>query len=129
MITKIKRIKKRKKSKKSFGPYLFLICSLLIIGFFVYSNLRIQKKRSEMTNQIDQLQKEIEVLEEKKEQFQAGISQGLTQASLEEEARERFNLKKPGEEVVTVLPPEQEAEAPEEEKGFWNKIWQTIKFW
>ena len=65
------------------------------------------------------MEQQLRILEARKEQLQAQISESVGQDYLEEEARERFNLKKPGEEVVVVLPPEEKKEEKEERK-WWN---------
>lgn len=129
MVAQIKKFQKRKKSKSLFFSICLGSFFLLLISAFVVSNWKIQKKRSQLTAQIENLEKEIQTLQERNEQLRAGISQGLTEESLEKEARERFNLQKPGEEVVKVLPPLEEEKEKEGEKGFWQKIWDKIKLW
>jgi hypothetical protein len=57
--------------------------------------------------------------------LQAGISVGESEAFLEQEARDKLGLKKPGEEVVAVLPPEEnQVNATPTEKTLWQKILQ-----
>lgn len=141
MITKIKKIKKSRppsffKRKRDISSYrtifssIFLVLAILIvIIFLVVSNIRSNNRRTELNLRIENLKKDIEILEERKQEFSANISQIPTEDYLEKEARERFNLKKPGEEVVVVLPPEQEEEEkPEEQKSFWQRILEKIGF-
>lgn len=125
MITKIK--KKKKLSGLLFGIFLIILV-LLSTTAFIVSNWKIQKKRSELKVQTEQLEKEIKEAERRNQELRAGISQSLTETSLEREARERFNLKKPEEQVVTVLPAEEEEKKIEENKSFWQKIWDPIKY-
>lgn len=129
MIAKIKKIKKRKESKSLFFIVSLGFLVVFLIFAFVVSNWKIQKKRSELKAQIEQIEKEIERVEKRNQELRAGISQGLTEISLEREAREKFNLKKPEEKVVTVLLPEEEEKETSEKKSFWKKIWEKIKLW
>lgn len=92
-------------------------------GFLITSNLRMNKKRSELLAQISYLEKEIHIWEEKKQKLEAGILEKETESYLEKEARERLGLQKPGEEVVAILPPEQSEEKEvQKEKSFWEKL-------
>lgn len=139
MIAKIKRFKKgkispsfgRKKDttyyKNIFFPVILGLVILAAISFLVITDLRMNKKRLELNLKIENLRKEIGVLEKKKQELSAGISQIPTEGYLEKEARERFNLKKPGEEVVVVLPPEEiQEEKPEEQRSFWQRILEKL---
>ena len=138
MITKIKRFKKgkisssfsRKKDTSSqtiFFPIILGLMILATISFLVFSNLKINKKRLELNVRIENLKKETEVLEGEKQELSAKIFQVGTEDYLEKEARERFNLKKPGEEVVVILPPEEsQEEGLGEQKSFWQRILERL---
>lgn len=98
-----------------------------LIGFLAVSNLRINKKRTELQSQIERLETEIKTLEEKKEKLQAGISAGESESFLEKEAREKLGLKKPGEEVVVVMPPKENSDGKaQENKTFWQKFLEIL---
>ncbi len=129
MIAKLKKIKKRKKSGRLFFYIFLLVLTIFSITTFSVSNWKIRKKRSDIKKQMEQLKEEVERIEKRNQELRAGVSQALTEVSLEREAREKFNLKKPEEQVVTVLPPEEELGEVEEKKGFWKKIWEKIRFW
>jgi cell division protein FtsB len=120
--------------KKKNGNYQEIIFSILIGGLFfclifflVISNLKINKKRTELFSQIESLKKEIQLLEERNEKLKAGISQSQTEDYWEEKIREQ-GYKKPGEEQVVVLPPEKtESQKIEEGKNFWQKFLEFLK--
>lgn len=99
-----------------------------VVGYLVVSNLKINSRRAELNSQLIKLQTELNELEAKKAQLQAQVSQVTEEEYLEKEARETFNLKKPGEEVVTILPAENN-ESAKTERSFWEKIADKIKFW
>jgi len=127
MITKNSKIKKEFRQNVFFsallGLFIFGIVSTLIV-----SNWKINKKRTEYNTQLEILQEQLQQLENQKAGLQEQILQTSEEEYLEEQARENFNLKKPGEEVVVVLPPEEE-EIKAPEKEFWKNIWDKIKFW
>lgn len=77
---------------------------------------------------MENLKAEIESLEKQREELSQKISQTQTESFLEKEARERFNLKKPGEEAVVILAPEEKKEEVKEQKTFWQKILEKIGF-
>jgi len=129
MIAKIKIFKSNTSFKDKFVPIILGILFFAIIGFLAVSNFRINKKKIELQSQADSLKKEIQILEEKKEQLRAGILEGESETFLEKEARDRLDLKKPGEEVVTVLPPKETAEQEaQKKKSFWERILQMLNW-
>ena len=111
-----------------FFSVLLGVLLLVVVGFLIVSNWRINQKRTEYQAQIEVLQAELQALEIKRQQLQSQISQTSEGEYLEEQARETLNLKKQGEEVVKVLPAEEETTG-EPKKGFWRKVWDKIKFW
>jgi len=93
------------------------------------SSFKISQRRNILISQIEILQKEIQILEEKNKNLKSEISQSQSESFLEKEARERLGLKKPGEEVVAIKKIEgEEPEKIEEEKSFWQKVLEFFKF-
>ncbi len=130
MIQKVKKFKKRETRQTIFFSLFLGFLILIIIGFLIISNWKINQKRVQFQSQIETLRREIQVLEEKKQELEAGISQTKREGYLEKEARERLGLKKPGEEVVAVLPPRiNQEERASEEKSFLEEILEKLKFW
>lgn len=111
-----------KETKQSIAfPLVLIALVLLLVVFLAVSNFRISQKRVQLNAQIESLQQEISDLQAKKFSLEVQTLQSSQESYLEQEARERFNLKKPGEQVVTVLPPEKkENTVPEETKKWWN---------
>ena len=106
MIADFKKVKKRGTLKSIFFSIFLGLIFLATISFLVFSNWKINQKRTELQNKIDNLKKEIENLETKKTDLEAGISQTAEEIYWEEKIREQ-GYKKPGEEQVVVLPPEE----------------------
>jgi len=100
---------------------LLALFLLVIAGFLVFSNLKINQKRAELTSKIEELRKEVQLLEETNERLKSGIFQTESDAYWEAKLYEQ-GYKKPGEEAIVVLPPEEESslEGPVEEKKWWN---------
>ena len=103
------------------------ILAIAVIGFLVISNLRINQRRAELTTRIEAFKKEIQILEEKNQELQSGIIRSGEEDFLEEKAREQLGLKKPGEEVVVILPPEEIQPEPIKEKNFWQKFLDPVR--
>jgi cell division protein FtsB len=122
MVAKIKKIKKGSRYKEIISSVFLLILFFGIAGFFVFSSWKISKKREEMASRIDSLKKELEMLEGKSESLRSGITDAQTDYYWEEKAREQ-GYKKPGEEAVVVLPPEDQVQLePQAPENFWQKV-------
>ncbi|MBI2042587.1 MAG: septum formation initiator family protein [Candidatus Nealsonbacteria bacterium] len=119
MIAKYKKNQREDRQQLIFSISLGLALAV-VVGFLVVSNFRINQKRDELDAQRDYLQRQLQILEEKRDQVQAQISEAAKEDYLETEARERFNLKKPGEEVVAVLPSVDQPVQTEEQRQWWN---------
>jgi len=121
MVAKFKTIKKALSWRDIIFPVLMVGLLVIIVGFLVVSNYRINKRRAELGARIDELKAEIQILEERRQGLEAKISQADQDSYLEKEARERFNLKKPGEEVVAIIRPDGKSEESKEAaKQWWN---------
>jgi len=128
MITKIKKIKKENSFQNIFFSVLIAIFLFGMVGFLIISNFKINQRRSELLGQISSLEEEIQELEEKNKELQAGISNTETESFWEEKLREQ-GYKKPGEEAVVVLPPEEQSPtSTQETKSFWQKFLDKIGF-
>lgn len=129
MVTRFKKNRKRRPSHNILFSIFLAAGFVLIIGFLVFTNWKISKRRAELLVRIDSLRKEIEILEQKNKELKEDISQAGSQEYLEKVAREQLGLKAPGEEVVVISREGQGEEVREEEKGFWNPAawWQWLK--
>ncbi len=129
MLSKTKNFKRKDRVRSIISSIFFLALILAGVAFLVVSNSRITKRRQDLLSQIARLEEEIKIQEKKNEELKAGISQFSNQDYLEEEARERLGLKKPGEEVVAISNIETQEQKPEaeKEKSFWQKILELFK--
>lgn len=81
-------------------------------------------RSQEIKKRIKNLESEIALLENDKNNFLQAIEYLKTDFYKEKEAREKFGLQKPGEQVIIVLPPEEEKSVVEEKNII--KWWQFL---
>ena len=123
--------KKNKKGNYQDIAFSIFIVVLIILGaaFLVISNLKINKRRQELISQINKLEAEIKEKEKQNVDLKAGVSQISDQSYLEQEAREKLGLKKPGEEVVSVQKVETEQQKQEQQKQENISPWNPKAWW
>ncbi len=104
MIANLKRFRKRsfRQSQSKFPKIFFGLVLLTLLGFLAVSNWKIYKKRTELNSGIEILSQKLQELESANQELKEKISDIPGKDYLEKVAREKFNLKKPGEEVVVI---------------------------
>ena len=102
--------------------FVFLGIFLGVIGFLGFQNFRIYQKRAELSNIAKELKVQVSDLQQRKLQLEAGLVEIQSVEYQEKVLREQGLYQKPGEEVVTVLPPEQsqEQDKKQETRVWWN---------
>jgi cell division protein FtsB len=123
--------------KKRYTAFQHLVISLVfvfvfsgIVSFFVYQNVKVSHKRGDLEEQYGALRAQVSELEEQKLMLEESIEATTTPEYQEKILREEGLYKKPGEEVVTVLPPEVEVVSEDDsegEKKVWWKPWTWIE--
>lgn len=126
MIKKTKDKKRKKLKEDIVFQVIFLILTLFFVGYLAFSSFKIGKKRTELTEKINSLKKEIDFLELEKERLEAGISQTEKESYWEERVREQGFVRE-GENPVVIVPPEGSKEEVEETQSFSEKILNKIK--
>ncbi len=111
-------------SRSTVFLFVFLGIFLGVIGFLAFQNLRIYQKRAELSSIAQELKAQVSDLQQRKLQLEAGIVEVQSVEYQEKVLREQGLYQKPGEEVVTVLPPEQSQEQnrAQEKRVWWNPI-------
>jgi len=106
-----------------------LFIAVLIIGAIIYltfSIINIKKERANIGAELDALKSQAQSAEKKNEELKSGISEKQTEEYWEGKAREE-GYKKPGEEVVIVVPSEAGKNNEKiEEKNIWQKFLEKI---
>ena len=128
MLAKSKKNKKGSYQEIAFSVFLIFLI-ILGVGFLIASNLRINKRRQDLISQINKLETEIKEKEKQNLELKAGVSQIADQNYVEQEAREKLGLKKPGEEVVSIQKVETEANKTQEVKKETGSPWNPKNWW
>ncbi len=127
----ISRLRLRKRKIGKLRDTVFLTMLLVIglgLGFFlVFNNIRIYQKRVELQKRAEELQGQIASLEGRKSELESAIQIGTSQEYQEKVLREQGLYKKPGEEVVTILPPEQVQEEQKQQQA--DRVWWNPFSW
>lgn len=88
--------------RRFFTSPLFLVCSFLCLGFFIFSFLRSYYQDYHIRREIYALEKEVQSLEHKKLESLAMLDYVMSDSFVEEIAREELDYKRPGEGVLVV---------------------------
>lgn len=128
MVAKFKKNRKRSDREIIFPVFIALFV-ILGIAFLIFSNFKINQRRKNLLSQIAKLEEEIKIQEGKNAELKAGVSQVLDQNYLEQEAREKLGLKKPGEEVVSIQQVETGKTGTEEKKEETKNLWNPKNWW
>jgi len=108
----------RKRSKFIYNPiFIFLLLFLTIVTIVGLTDLI--KKNQEATKNKNIAEEELNQLKERVSQIQKKINNLSTPLGIEETIREKFSLKKPGEEEV-IITDEKVEEPAQTKKSFWN---------
>lgn len=117
-------------SRKTFLSIVLGILLLVMIGFLINTNLRVNRRRMGLLSQIEILESEIKILEENKKEAEERVFQATSRGYLEEAARDQLGWHLTGEEVVAITEEKGgEVEEEKEEKSFWSPIkwWDLIR--
>lgn len=124
-----KKIKRRKEVFQNvIFPLILGFLFFIIVFFLIISNLKVNKRRNELNQRLETLKTELQILEERKQELEAGVSQTEDADYTEKLLREKGLYKKEGEEVVVILPSEEERKEEPAEKSIWEKILGKLKW-
>ena len=128
MLPRFRKLKKNSSFQSALFAVIVVIFLIGTVGFLVISNWRINQKRADLTNQIKELEKEIQEFEAKNQELKAGIIETGDETYWEGKLREQ-GYKKPGEEAVVVLPAEENnTTSTEKGKSLWENFLEKIGF-
>lgn len=107
---------------------LFIINSILILLAISvsYSALRMIRNVFIIRATSEGMTKKIEELQHKKQELELALAEIQTGEAIEREAKTRLNFKKPGEEVVVVVPEKQLSMPQKPFVSFWQKFFSSF---
>ena len=127
MIAKERRQKKRRINEDTAFQILFLGLILLFIGFLVVSNYRVSKRKTELTEKIEAIKEEIWILEQRRQNLEAGISETQKESYWEEKVREQGYIKEGENQVIVIGPEEEENNNAESNQISFSGLLEKIK--
>jgi len=98
--------------------HLGLLFLIVFVGSGAYGMAR---RAFTLSREARQTEQRVEELRKKKGELEAYLDELETRAGAERIAKERFNLKNRGEQVVVVLPEESETVVSPPPRSFWGK--------
>ena len=110
--------------KKSFVVNIALILIAVAIS---YNAARMVRDALDMRTQSADMTQRIEQLKVKKQELEVLLTELQTKEAVEREAKERLNLKKPGEQVVVVVPEKKDSSPAEQPMSLWEKFMSFFK--
>jgi cell division protein FtsB len=122
----MRREKRKEVGREKVFQFSLIVFTFVLIGFLIFSNLKLERKKREISQQINDLKLKIEELETKKKKLEEAISQTQKENYWEELAREEGYVKE-GEEAIVIKKVEEEKEKAKGEEKIWLKIFEEIK--
>jgi len=129
MAVKIPRARKKNSWKSRLVWAATGLAVLAVIAFLAVSNWRIYKNRQVMADEINKLQEQIQILQERRETLKAGLNAAQGEDFQEEKMRAQ-GYKKPGEEVIAVLQDTPTGATNQDgaaANSLWTDIWEKLK--
>lgn len=114
--------------KKFLRNPVMLLAALFLLGWFGIQFWGVAQKAYALYEERKRLEAKLALLQQKKAELETGLSRFQSEAYLEREAKRRLNLKKPGEQVVVIVPEEKKGTvaAP---RSFWKYLGALFLFW
>ncbi len=99
-----------------------MIIMLVIIVILNLSSYRIFRERRGNKEKLEELEREMVFLEERKMELETSLEESSDEEYIERVLREDFLMQKPGEKKVIILTEEEEEEEIEEEESRWDRF-------
>jgi cell division protein FtsB len=116
-------------TKKFLRNPVTLLAAFFLLGWFGVQLWGVAQKAYALYGERKRLEAELASLQQKKSQLEEGLSRFQSEAYLEREAKSRLNLKKPGEQIVIIVPEEKQREAVITPPSFWSRFGTPLFFW
>lgn len=120
----MRKYRKTKKRKRNYLTFLWIIPTLILIIFLIFSSIKIEKKKAVLSEQVENLRKEVERAEKENALLKEAEKEGKSSFYVEKILREGGLYKKKGEKVAVILgnPPKEIQAEIGEHKSFWERF-------
>jgi cell division protein FtsB len=124
----MREFQERKRIRKIMSSRITLGVLCIVLGVLLFSVGRIYLRSAQAKKISEQVVRELEELDARKAKLEAQVQYLKTDIGREDELREKFNVKRPGERVLVIVDEEREVE-PEiiHEQGVFLELWQSFK--
>jgi cell division protein FtsB len=125
----MQEFQEKRKLRKIIFSRKVLVLLAFVSAFLIFSTVKVYIKSRNAVSKNEEIKKEVADLEQRKSDLQKEISRLQSESGAEEEVRKKFNVQKPGEEVLVIVEKNNENDKINqgESSGFFTKIWQWIK--
>ena len=115
-------------NKKKIPTIFILLVLVMLIAFFAFTNYKLFKKRSTLNSQIDNLQTEIDLVENRNKKLKVTQENMEGDEYIESVARNQLDLRKPGEDVIVIQKsPASVKNSGEARETLWGKFMNIFK--
>ncbi|MFH1626879.1 MAG: septum formation initiator family protein [bacterium] len=119
----MKNFQQKKQFHKIIYSKLSIIILLILIIFLIKPTYNIYKKSKLSSDNYNEIKKNYENLENRKNMLESGINKLKTDNGIEEEIRSKFNVAKSGETVIKIINSSSSVStSTNKQKNFWEKL-------
>lgn len=126
----MRKFQDRRKFRKLIFSSLSFALLLIVSVLLVNATFKVYVKNNNAVEKNEKVKAQITELEERKRKLEAELARLQTQNGIEEEIREKFNMQKPGEQVLTIVENKEvnvDLNEGESKDGFFSNAWMAIK--
>lgn len=125
-MSSIVQRRKNKSHRWAIWGGLFLL--FFLVGLLGRMNWQAWQKEKQIAKRVNNLGRQVKVLQKKKEDFKRKIQEVNQKDYLEKVGREELNLQKPGEKAIAFIAlPKKSLEKAPLELNWWQRFWKTVQ--
>lgn len=117
-----------KRQKRNLS-YIWLFPLIILVFFLVFSTIKVEERKRNLSREISSLQKELSALKKENNLLKETEREGKSSYYIEKVLREKGLYKKKGEKVVVILgkPPKIYQKQPEVRESFLERVLKKLK--
>ncbi len=118
----MREFQNKKRYKKIFSSKISIVILVVLVGFFGRATYDVYKKERESASYVAVAETQLKKMTDRQETLNAEISRLQTQEGIEEEIRTKYNVSKPGENVLVIVDKDKPATTTPVEKTWWQNF-------